>query len=151
MKQKVNIEVTFEENYQIKEPVKEINLKKALQAWQTPIVELLQARLQACKTRLFENRDRVVGVSEYAIQYVTKGNVLQHYSLPAARSMAETIKAFQCGDFYLNTMNLIQILKALYWAPDSVRNLRLDGVSFDDLYSFLLLHMGDESLPVFHP
>lgn len=151
MKQKVTMEVVFEENYSVENEVKEINLRKALQAWHPVIVELLQARLQACKTRLFENRDRVVSVTEYVIQYITKGNVLQHYSIPAAKSMEETITAFQNGDYSLNTMNLVQIIKALYWASDSVRKQRIEGVSFDDLYSFLLLHMGDESLTVFHP
>lgn len=150
MEQKVTMEVVFKENYSIEEPVKEINLEKVFQAWHTVIIESLQARLQTCKTHLFENHDRVVKVTEYTILYVTKSNVLQHYSIPAARSMEETITAFQHGDYSLNTMNILQILKALYWVPDSVRNQRIKGVSFDDLYSLLLIYLGDKNTTVFH-
>jgi hypothetical protein len=151
MKQKVTIEVEFEENYCVTNPIKEYSQQEVIKAWRYVIMDVLQARLQACKTRLFENRDHVVSVSEYTIQYLTENNILHHYSIPAARAMEETIANFKNGDYSLNTMNLVQILKALYWASDSVRKQRIDGVSFDDLYSYLLLSMGDENLPVFHP
>lgn len=151
MKQKVTIEVEFAENYKVTNPVKEYSLQEIIKAWRYVIIDALQARLQACKTSLFENRDRVVMVTEYAIQYATKNGALKHYSIPAARSMEETIANFKNGDYSLNTMNLVQILKALYWVSESTRTQRIEGVSFDDLYSYLLLSMGDETIPVFHP
>lgn len=150
MKQKVTIEVEFEENYCVTKPIKEYSRQEVVKAWRYVIMDALQARLKACKTSLFENRNRVIGVTEYAIQYLTENNILKHYSIPAAKSMEETIANFKNGDYSLNTMNLVQILKALYWVSDSTRTQRIEGVSFDDLYSYLLLSMGDETIPVFH-
>lgn len=150
MKQKVTMEVVFEENYKC-ENVSIKTFEDCIAIWSPIIIELLQARINACKASLFANKDRVTCVTEYAIEYVTENGIKKHYSIPAAKAIEETISEFKGQRFNLNTMNLIQILKALYWASDKDRKRCLSGVSFDDLYSALLMKVGARQIPVFHP
>ena len=139
MKQTINIPFTFEANY-IPQGI-ECLYNKAVDAWKSVIVDAVSARLNACKLNLFDNRERVSSVSEHTIIYFTSTGSQKHYSIPAASAMEEILECAEQNN--LNSLidsprHLTQILKALYWVSPEVREQKIEGCTFDALYSFLL-------------
>ena len=129
MKQTINIPFTFEANYA---PKFTSTPNKAITAWSTVIVEAVAARLNACKLNLFDNRERVSMVNEYQIIYYTSTGSRKHYSIPAASAMEEILTQPRL---------LTQIIKALYWLSPEEREQKLEGYTFDDLYSVLIEYL----------
>lgn len=141
MKQTVTIEVEFERNYEVAENQERIVTREmVLDAWSTnTIVECLHARIKACKTNLYDNRNRVTSVDESGICYLTKSGRIHRYNLQSVERMEEAIEKLNSFDYKnLTPAEALQILKALYWVDAKKRNILYDGVSFDDLYSSLL-------------
>ncbi len=140
MKQVVTIEVEFEKNYEVAENQKRIITREMmLEAWSTTIVECLHARIKACKTNLYDNRNRVTNVYETGICYTSKSGRECTYYPQSIERMEEIIEEFANFDYKrLTPAGALQILKALYWVNDKKRYILYDGVSFDDLYSSLL-------------
>lgn len=140
MKQVVTIEVEFEKNYEVAENQERIITREMMfNAWSNVIVECLHARIRACKTDLYDNRDRVTYVDEIGISYITKSGRERTYHLHSVERMEEVIEKFANFDYKgLTSEDALQILKALYWVDDKKRHILCDGVSFDDLYSSLL-------------
>lgn len=140
MKQTVTIEVEFERNYEVAEDQERIVTREmVLDAWSTTIMECLHARIKACKTNLYDNRNRVTSVDESGIYYLTTSGRIRGYHLQSVERMEEAIEKLNSFDYKnLTPAEALQILKALYWVDVKKRNILYDGVSFDDLYSSLL-------------
>lgn len=139
MKQTINIPFTFEANYTPQGI--ECIYNKAVEAWKSIIVDVVSARLNACKLNLFDNRERVSSVSEHTIIYFTSTGSQKHYSIVAASAMEEILECAEQNN--LNSLidsprHLLQMIKALYWVTPEVREQKIDGYTFDDLYSYLL-------------
>lgn len=139
MKQKVTIEVEFEKNYELKDEDKFIVIKEyVLKAWKDVIVYALDARLAACKTNLYDNRDRVTYVDDNRIEYKTEKGRVCSYNIRTADGITDLIARLQKGEYkQVSFADAIQMLKALYWVPMDQRKNRMN-ISFDDLYSILL-------------
>lgn len=141
MKQVVTIEVEFEKNYEVADENQKriITREMMLDAWSTTIVECLHARIRACKTDLYDNRDRVTYVDEIGISYITKSGRERTYHIHSVESMEKAIEKLANFDYKgLTSEDALQILKALYWVDAEKRHILCNGVSFDDLYSSLL-------------
>jgi hypothetical protein len=141
MKQTINIPFTFEANYT---PKFASTPNKAITAWSTVIVEAVSARLNTCKLNLFDNRERVSMVNEYQITYYTSTGSRKHYSIPAASAMEEVLNLAESNDLDLVSTQprlLTQIIKALYWLSPEEREQKLEGYTFDDLYSVLIEYL----------
>jgi hypothetical protein len=138
MKKTVNIQVTFEENYQVSNP-KYLLLEDIIKAWNKQIYDCVKARLQACQTNLFNNRDRVCQIDQQSIWYATENGSIRHYSEPAANAMQEVLGCIKDRIFCdWSAPMVLQVVKALYWLSPEEREKSYDGISFDDLYSHLL-------------
>jgi hypothetical protein len=106
-------------------------------AWGKQILYLVEKRKDACKRQLLNNLDRVVYSDDYIIEYVTAS--VRHYSRPAMDAM-ERVSNINTNpnEIWNDKAACLQIIKALYWADDNIRNTVIAGTSFDDLYSMLL-------------
>lgn len=115
-------------------------LFKAIVAWRASICGLVQERLVACKNNLMDNLSRIDSANEYTVCYHTKSGNSKHYSAPAAQAMQFIIDNILENPKKIvdNSMCLLQISKALYWASDFTKSCVKGGYSFDDLYSLIL-------------
>lgn len=141
MKQKVTIEVEFEKNYELKDEEKFIVTKEyVLKAWKDVIVHALDARLTACKSNLYDNRNRVTYVDDNRIEYKTEEGRVCNYNIHTADTIINLIAKLQKGEYtQISFADAIQMLKALYWVPMDQRENRTN-ISFDDLYTTLLYY-----------
>lgn len=138
MKKTVNISVTFEENYELQNP-KCVYLDAILESWSKQIQMCVKARLEVCQNNLFNNRSRVYQINENSIWYVTESGAVRHYSEPAAQAMQQVLECIEMKQFYdWSAPMILQTIKALYWILPKEREKSYDGISFDDLYSYLL-------------
>ena len=138
MKQTINIPFTFEVNYTPKDVRYTQNI---MLHWREVIVDAVTSRLNACKLNLFDNRERVAVITEDYIIYYTSAGFQKIYSIISASAMEEILECAEKGE--LSTLedsprHLVQILKALYWVTPEVREQKIEGCSFDVLYSYLL-------------
>lgn len=131
----VNIPFNFEVNYVANDTTK-FSADKCLAAWDSVIRDAVRARLTACRTQLFDNRERVAEVSEWQIVYYTEKGSRKHYSFPAAKAMEEVLDSKDFTYLRHNPMQVLQVLKALYWVDKKIS--KINGYTFDNLYSVLL-------------
>lgn len=141
MKQTILIPFTFEANYPGNNNSSSINPDNVIDAWATVIYIAVSNRLNHCKLELFDNRNRVSVTDEHTIIYYTETGARKHYSLVAAQAMEDIIGLYH--EQYLESIKtdpamLTQILKALYWVDDDIKQAKKNGYSFDTLYSLLL-------------
>lgn len=113
-----------------------MNTNNCLSVWAPIIISLLNKRLESCKKNLQDNATRVIFANDYCIEYSQENGIHKHYSKIAAEAMETAIKKFKTGNYELSDMEVLQTIKALFWCDEC--NTRLEGYSFDDLYSLLL-------------
>ncbi len=135
---KQTISFNFEKNFEA--PEQEPLMGEGFIAfWAHIICNALEARLEACKIQLFDNRERVTEVSPDCIWYCTKRGTQKHYSIRAAAAMQHAIDTLKKGDSLpSDKMIWLQIAKSLYWVSPEERDLKIAGVTFDMLYSYIL-------------
>ena len=136
---KVNIEIDFQK------VVSAPNLsycRNCLVAWAPIIRGALKARINACKTSLYDNRSRVFEVvdNEY-IKYYKKNGHIKTYNVQSIKDMEESIEILKdrpniTVDKFTKSQ-IMQILKSLYWV-DEDKYTNYEDWSFDELYTQLL-------------
>ena len=109
-------------------------------AWKSAIYNLVQRRLSACKNNLANNLARIDYANEYTICYHTENGDSKHYSAPEAQAMQIILdNILEHPERIVNdSMCLLQITKAIYWASDFNRSCIKNGYSLYDLYSSIL-------------
>ena len=129
-----NVDVRKDDCY----PTKEERILR-FKAWGEQILYLVEQRKEACKKQLLNNLDRVVHSDDYVIEYVTASGRMRHYSRSAMEAMERVSNINDNpNEIWNDTAACLQIVKALYWADDNIRNTVIAGTSFDDLYGMLL-------------
>lgn len=136
---KVNIEIDFQK---VVDVPKTSYYKNCLVAWAPIIREALKARINACKTSLYDNRNRVFEVvdNEY-IKYYKKNGHIKVYNVQSIKDMEECIEILKTipniNIDKFTKSQIIQILKSLYWI-DEDKYTNYEGWSFDEVYSQLI-------------
>lgn len=134
---KVNIEIDFQK---VVDAPKASYGKSCLTAWAPIIIQALKARIDTCKTSLYDNRSRVFKIiDDESIMYYKKNGHIKSYNVQSIKDMETAIEVLKrpCNVAEFNKSQIIQILKSLYWV-DEDKYLNREGWSFDELYTQLI-------------
>ena len=113
--------------------------RKVLSAWLEVCIRALEARMDACVSMLFRNRNNVVVSNQYQVIFKKSNGQYHSFNHPSFKAM-ETMKEYlEKGDWRLGKPEqawVRQLLKALYWIPEEDKQER-NGYGFGQLISCL--------------
>ena len=113
--------------------------KELLKAWAPVCILALEMRMDACVSMLFRNRDNIIMADYNRVVFKKSNGQIHSFNHPSFEAMEQTIKQFKAeywGDISRNPVGVRQLLKALYWIPESER-VDHGGFGFGQLISCL--------------
>lgn len=114
---------------------------EAVMAWREVCIKALRMRIDACMEMLFRNKDRVVGSDERGVLFKKKNGNIHHFSHASCFAMEAFIEILEeaesAGDITFDALQIQQLMKALYWIPDELKNDH-QGIGFGELIDCLL-------------
>lgn len=111
--------------------------KDLLGLWAPVCILALEMRMDACVSMLFRNRDNVIYADEQRVVFKKNNGQIHSFNHPSFVAMQEIVEQFKQSDWSAisrNPAGVRQLLKALYWIPDSER---ADHGGFGQLISCL--------------
>ena len=113
--------------------------RKVLSAWSEVCTRALEARMDACVSMLFRNRDNVVVSNKFQVIFKKANGQYHSFNHPSFKAM-EVMKEYLEKDIWKlgkpEQAWVRQLLKALYWIPEEDKQER-GGYSFGQLISCL--------------
>ena len=113
--------------------------KEIISAWSEVCVRALEARMDACVSMLFRNRNNVVISNEYQVIFKKSNGHYHAFNHPSFKAMEEFKEYLEYGawtSYKPQQVWVRQLLKALYWIPEEDKQER-DGYGFGELISCL--------------
>ena len=113
--------------------------KEVLSAWSEVCVRALEARMDACVSMLFRNRDNVVVSNKFQVIFKKANGQYHSFNHPSFKAMEAMKEYLEKGDWKLGKPEqawVRQLLKALYWIPEEDKQER-GGYGFGQLISCL--------------
>ena len=108
-------------------------------AWSEVCIRALGARMDACVSMLFRNRNNVVISNEYQVIFKKSNGQYHAFNHPSFRAMEEFKEYLENGNWKLYKPNQVwvrQLLKALYWVSEEDKQEK-NGYGFGQLISCL--------------
>lgn len=97
-------------------------------------------RIDACMEMLFRNKNRVIGSDERGVLFKKKNGNIHHFSHASCFAMEAFIEVLEeaesAGDLTFDALQIQQLMKALYWIPDELKNDH-QGIGFGELIDCL--------------
>ena len=113
--------------------------RKVLSAWSEVCTRALEARMDACVSMLFRNRDNIVVSNKFQVIFKKANGQYHSFNHPSFKAM-EVMKEYLEKDIWKlgkpEQAWVRQLLKALYWIPEEDKQER-GGYSFGQLISCL--------------
>lgn len=113
--------------------------RKVLSAWLEVCIRALEARMDACVSMLFRNRDNVVVSNKFQVIFKKSNGQYHSFNHPSFKAMEDMKEYLEKGDWKLGKPEqawVRQLLKALYWIPEEDKQER-GGYGFGQLISCL--------------
>lgn len=113
--------------------------KEILSAWAEVCIHALEARMDACVSMLFRNRNNVVISNEIQVVFKKANGHYHAFNYPSFKAMEEFKSYLENGDWKLYIPEegwVRQLLKALYWIPEEDKQEH-GGYCFGELVSCL--------------
>lgn len=113
--------------------------KEVFSAWSEVCIRALEARMDACVSMLFRNRNNIVVSNEFQIIFKKSNGQYHAFNHPSFRAMEEFKEYLENGNWKLYKPEqawVRQLLKALYWIPEEDKQER-NGYGFSELISCL--------------
>ena len=113
--------------------------RKVLSAWLEVCIRALEARMDACVSMLFRNRDNVVVSNKFQVIFKKANGQYHSFNHPSFKAMEDMKEYLEKGDWKLGKPEqawVRQLLKALYWIPEEDKQER-GGYGFGQLISCL--------------
>lgn len=110
-----------------------------LSSWAPVCILALEMRMDSCVSMLFRNRNNVMHADEYRVVFKKNNGQIHsfnHQSFVAMQEIVEQFKRSAWDAISHNTIGVRQLLKALYWIPESER-VDHGGFGFGQLISCL--------------
>lgn len=98
--------------------------KDLLGSWAPVCILALQMRMDACVSMLFRNRNNIIKSDECQVVFKKNNGQIHSFNYPSFEAMEHILKQFEEGDWCgirENPIGVRQLLKALYWIPESER------------------------------
>ena len=107
-----------------------------LSAWSEVCILALETRMDSCVSMLFRNRNNIVVSNENQIIFKKSNGEFHVFNHSSFKAMEDMVKYFKDGiGFKPEQAGVRQLLKALYWIPEELKQNR--GYSFSQLISCL--------------
>ena len=113
--------------------------KEVLSAWFKVCIRALEARMDACVSMLFRNRNNIVISNEFQIIFKKSNGQYHAFNHPSFKAMEDFKEYLENGNWKLYKPEqawVRQLLKALYWIPEEDKQER-NGYGFGELISCL--------------
>ena len=113
--------------------------KEILSAWSEVCVRALEARMDACVSMLFRNRDNVVVSNKFQVIFKKANGQYHSFNYSSFKAMEAMKEYLEKGLWKLDKPEqawVRQLLKALYWIPEEDKQER-GGYGFGQLISCL--------------
>ena len=113
--------------------------KDVLSSWSEVCIRALEARMDACVSMLFRNRNNVVISNEFQVIFKKSNGQLHSFNHPSFRAMEEFKEYLEVRNWKLYKPDqawVRQLLKALYWVPEEDKQEQ-GGYGFGQLISCL--------------
>ena len=113
--------------------------KEIFSAWSEVCIRALEARMDACVSMLFRNRNNVVISNECQVIFKKSNGQYHSFNHPSFKAMEAMKEYLEKGDWKLGKPEqawVRQLLKALYWIPEEDKQER-GGYGFGQLISCL--------------
>lgn len=113
--------------------------RKVLSAWLEVCIRALEARMDACVSMLFRNRNNIVVSNQYQVIFKKSNGQYHSFNHPSFKAMEAMKEYLEKGDWKLGKPEqawVRQLLKALYWIPEEDKQER-GGYGFGQLISCL--------------
>jgi hypothetical protein len=113
--------------------------KDLLASWTPVCILALEMRMDSYVSMLFRNRDNVIYADEQRVVFKKNNGQIHSFNHSSFVAMQEIVEQFKHGDWGTisrNSIGVRQLLKALYWIPDSERADH-GGFGFGQLISCL--------------
>lgn len=113
--------------------------KDLLGSWAEICIAALNMRMDSCVSMLFRNKERILISNECQVVFRKANGQIHHFNHFSFEAMERMIKQLQSGDWEIvkhDHMGVRQLLKALYWIPEDMRQDR-GGFGFGQLISCL--------------
>lgn len=113
--------------------------KEVFAAWSEVCIRALEARMDACVSMLFRNRNNVVISNEFQVVFKKSNGHYHAFNHPSFKAMEE-FKEYLMNGYWTSYKPeqawVQQLLKALYWIPEEDKQER-NGYGFGELISCL--------------
>lgn len=93
-----------------------------LGSWTDVCIAALESRMDSCVSILFRNKNNILRSDEHQIIFIKPNGHIHHFNHASFKAMEEMVSAFQKGNWNAikdNELGVRQLLKALYWIPES--------------------------------
>ena len=113
--------------------------KEVISAWSEVCVRALEARMDACVSMLFRNRNNIVVSNQYQVIFKKSNGQYHSFNHPSFKAMEAMKEYLEKGNWKLyrpEQAGVRQLLKSLYWIPEEDKQER-NGYSFGQLISCL--------------
>lgn len=113
--------------------------KEIFSAWSDVCIKALEARMDACVSMLFRNRNNVVISNKFQVIFKKSNGQLHAFNHPSFQAMEEFKEYLQNGNWKLYKPDqawVRQLLKALYWVSEEDKQEQ-GGYGFGQLISCL--------------